>query len=246
MASKGAVFVAGHYCSSSSIPASDIYAESGIIQISPASTASELTERKLPNVFRVCGRNDDQGVVAAAYAAERFKGKRIAIIDDKSTFGKGVAEQFRKSLNGRGIKEVMNEAIVAGEKDYSSLVTKLKQAGADLIYFGGYHPEAGLIVRQMRAQNVKTVLMCADSMVTDEFWSMTGPAGEGTLLTFGPDPRLNPANAGLVQYFRSQRYEPEAYTLYTYAALQVWAQAVTIARSTDMTKVSAALKANTF
>jgi branched-chain amino acid transport system substrate-binding protein len=246
LASRGVVFVAGHYCSSSSIPASDVYAESGIVQITPASTATELTERKLPNVFRVCGRNDDQGVVAAAYAAERFKGKRIAIVDDKSTFGKGVADQFRKSLNARGIKEVMNDAIVAGEKDYSPLVTKLKQAGADLVYFGGYHPEAGLIVRQMRAQNVKTVLMGADSMVTDEFWSITGPAGEGTLLTFGPDPRLNPANTGLVQYFRKERYEPEAYTLYTYAAVQAWAQAVTIARSTDMTKVSAALKANMF
>src|SRR3954471_23184495 len=246
LVSRGVVFVAGHYCSSSSIPASDVYAESGIVQITPASTATELTERKLPNVFRVCGRNDDQGIVAAAYAVDHFKGKRIAIVDDKSTFGKGVADQFRKSLNARGIKEVMNEAIVAGEKDYSSLVTKLKQAGADLVYFGGYHPEAGLIVRQMRAQNVKTVLMGADSMVTDEFWSMTGPAGEGTLLTFGPDPRPNPANANLVQYFRGQRYEPEAYTLYTYAAVQAWAQAVTIARSTDMPKVSAALKANMF
>lgn len=246
LASRGVVFVAGHYCSSSSIPASDVYAESGIVQITPASTATEFTERKLPNVFRVCGRNDDQGVIAAAYAVEHFKGKRIAIIDDKSTFGKGVADQFRKSLNARGIKEVMNEAIVAGEKDYSSLVTKLKQAGADLVYFGGYHPEAGLIVRQMRAQNVKTVLMGADSMVTDEFWSITGPAGEGTLLTFGPDPRLNPANTNLVQYFRGQRYEPEAYTLYTYAAIQAWAQAVALARSTDMAKVSAALKANTF
>src|SRR3954464_5347370 len=246
LASRGVVFVAGHYCSSSSIPASDVYAESGILQITPASTATEFTERKLPNVFRVCGRNDDQGVVAAAYAAEHFKGKRIAIVDDKTTFGKGVADQFRKSLNARGIKEVLNDAIVAGEKDYSSLVTKLKQAGADLVYFGGYHPEAGLIVRQMRAQNLRTVLMGADSMVTDEFWSITGPAGEGTLLTFGPDPRLNPANANLVQYFRGQRYEPEAYTLYTYAAVQAWAQAVALARSTEMAKVSAALRANKF
>ncbi len=246
LASRGVVFVAGHYCSSSSIPASDVYAESGIVQISPASTATELTDRKLTNVFRVCGRNDDQGVVAAGFVADRFKGKRVAIVDDKSTFGKGVADQFRKSLNGRGIKEVMDDSIVAGEKDYAALVTKLKQARADLVYFGGYHPEAGLIVRQMRAQNLAAVVMGGDSMVTDEFWSITGPAGEGTLLTFGPDPRLNPANAALVQYFRGQHYEPEAYTLYTYAAMQAWAQAVTKARSTDMAKVSAALRANSF
>jgi len=140
----------------------------------------------------------------------------------------------------------LNDAITAGEKDYASLVTKLKQAGADLVYFGGYHAEAGLIVRQMRAQNVKAVLMGADSMVTDEFWSITGAAGEGTLITFGPDPRLNPKNAALVQSFRAQRYEPEAYTLYTYASIQAWAQAATKARSTDMVKVSAALRANKF
>ena len=246
LAAKGAVFVAGHYCSSSSIPASDVYAESGIVQISPASTAVELTERKLPNVFRVCGRNDAQGPLAAAYVVDHFKGKRIAIVDDKSTFGKGVADEFRRGLNAKGVKETLNDAIVAGEKDYSPLVTKLKQAQADVVYFGGYHPEAGLIVRQMRAQNVKTVLIGADSLVTDEFWAITGPAGEGTLLTFTPDPRLNPANTPLVQYFRAQRYEPEAYTLYTYAAVQAWAQAAAKARSTEMTKVSAALKANQF
>ena len=246
LAAKRAVFVAGHYCSSSSIPASDVYAESGIIQISPASTAVELTDRRLPNVFRVCGRNDAQGVVGAAYVVEHFKGKRIAIVDDKSTFGKGVADEFRRSLNAKGVKEILNDSIVAGEKDYSPLVTKLKQAQADLVYFGGYHPEAGLIVRQMRAQNVKTILMGADSMVTDEFWAITGPAGEGTLLTFTPDPRLNPANGPLVQYFRAQRYEPEAYTLYTYAAVQAWAQAATKARSTEMAKVSAALKSGQF
>src|SRR5262245_13469191 len=246
LAAKRAVFVAGHYCSSSSIPASDVYAESGIIQISPASTAVELTDRRLPNVFRVCGRNDAQGVVGAAYVVEHFKGKRIAIVDDKSTFGKGVADEFRRSLNAKGVKEILNDAIVAGEKDYSPLVTKLKQAQADLVYFGGYHPEAGLIVRQMRAQNVKTILMGADSMVTDEFWAITGPAGEGTLLTFTPDARLIPANAPLVQYFRSQRYEPEAYTLYTYAAMQAWAQAAAKAGTTNAVRVSAALKANQF
>jgi len=246
LASKGAVFVAGHYCSSSSIPASDVYAESGIVQMSPASTAVELTDRGLKNVFRVCGRNDAQGLLAAAYVADHLKGKRIAIVDDKSTFGKGVADQFRKGLNAHGVKEVLNDAITAGEKDYASLVTKLKQAGADLVYFGGYHAEAGLIVRQMRAQNVKAVLMGADSMVTDEFWSITGAAGEGTLITFGPDPRLNPKNAALVQSFRAQRYEPEAYTLYTYASIQAWAQAAAKARSTDMVKVSAALRANKF
>src|SRR5262249_52172538 len=169
--------------------------ESGIVQISPASTATELTGRKLTNVFRVCGRNDTQGPLAANYVADHFKGKRIAVVDDKSTFGKGVADEFRKALKAKGVNLVLDDSITGGEKDYSPLVTKLKQAAADLIYFGGYHPEAGLIVRQMRQQNLKAVLMGADSMVTDEFWAITGAAGEGTLLTFGPDAGLNPPDA---------------------------------------------------
>jgi len=96
------------------------------------------------------------------------------------------------------------------------------------------------------AQGVNTLMLGNDAMVTDEFWAITGPAGEGTLITFTPDPRVNPANASLVQYFRSQRYEPEAYTRYTYAAVQSWVQAAAKAGTTNAARVSAALKANQF
>jgi branched-chain amino acid transport system substrate-binding protein len=246
MAAKGAVFVAGHYCSGSSIPASDVYNESGILQISPASTQPALTERELPHVFRVCGRDDAQGKVAAEYIVKHFPGKTIAIIDDKSAYGKGLADQFRVALNALGTKEIMNEAITAGEKDYSPLVSKIKQANADILYFGGYKTEAGLIVRQMREQNMTTQMVGGDSLVTEEFWAITGDAGKGTLLTFGPDPRLRPENAALVKFYRDQNYEPEAYTLYTYASIQVWAEAAEKAGTTETAKVAAVLKSNSF
>jgi branched-chain amino acid transport system substrate-binding protein len=246
MVARGAVFVAGHYCSGSSIPASDVYAESGIVQISPASTNPQLTERGLPSVFRVCGRDDAQGPTAAAYIADNFPGKVVAVVDDKSTYGKGLADQFRVSLQQRGIMEVLNESITAGERDYTPLVTRIKQAGAEIVYFGGYKTEAGLIVRQMREQNVNAVLVGGDALVTDEYWAITGPAGEGTLMTFGPDPRLDPGNETLVKSFRDAGYEPEAYTLYTYAAVQTWADAANKAGSTEAAAVSAALKANQF
>lgn len=246
MASKGVVFVAGHYCSGTSIPASDVYNESGIVEISPASTSPDYTDRGLPNVFRVCGRDDAQGPTAAAYVAAHFAGKRIAVVDDKSTYGKGLADEFKKALNAKGVTEVLHESISAGEKDYSPLVSKLKQAQADVLYFGGYKTEGGLITRQMREQGLNTILVGGDALVTDEFWSITGPAGEGTLMTFGPDPRLDPKNADLVAAFRADKYEPEAYTLYTYAAIQAWAQAVEKAGSTDAVKVEAALKSNKF
>ena len=175
-----------------------------------------------------------------------FKGKNVAIVHDKSAYGKGLADEFQKSLNSQGIKEVLYEAITAGEKDYSPLVSKLKEVKADVVYFGGYKTEGGLIVRQIHEQGLKATLVGGDALVTEEFWAITGPSGEGTLMTFGPDPRLNPANADLVKSFRAQNYEPEAYTLYTYAAIQAWSQAAQKAGTIDGTKVAAALKANQF
>ena len=246
MASKNVPFVAGHYCSGSSIPASDVYAETGILQISPASTNPKYTERGLPNVFRVCGRDDQQGKAAADYIAAHFRGRNVAIIHDKSQYGKGLADQTRDDLHALGITEVLYEAFTAGEKDYSALVTKLKAAKVDLVFLGGYKTEGGLIVRQMRDQGMATTLMGGDALMTEEYWSITGPAGQGTLMTFSPDPRKIPANVELVKYFRAQNYEPEAYTLYTYATVQIWAQAVEKAKSTDWKKVAAVLKSQSF
>jgi branched-chain amino acid transport system substrate-binding protein len=246
LASKKVAFVAGHFCSGSSIPASEVYQENGILQISPASTNPKFTERGLPNVFRTCGRDDNQGKIAAQYVAQKLKGKVVAVIHDKSAYGKGLADEFKASLNGQGVKEAFFEAITPGEKDYSALVTKAKQAKVDVLFLGGYKTEGGLIVRQMRDQGLKTTLMGADALVTEEYWAITGAAGEGTLMTFSPDPRLLPQNADLVKHFRAQNYEPEAYTLYTYATIQAWASAVETAKTTDWKKVAAALRAGKF
>jgi branched-chain amino acid transport system substrate-binding protein len=143
-------------------------------------------------------------------------------------------------MNGLGKTEVLYEAITAGEKDYTALVSKLKQANVELVYFGGYHTEAGLIVRQMRAQGLKAALMGGDALVTQEYWQITGEDGAGTLMTFSPDPRKNPAAADLVKKFRAAGVEPEGYVLYTYAAFQAWKQAVEKAKTVktdDVVKV---------
>jgi len=244
LVSRGVSVVIGHWCSATSIAASDVYAENNIVEITPGSTNPKLTERGLVNVFRLCGRDDSQGPTAAAYVAAHFPKAKIAIVNDKSSYGKGLSDEFGRALNAKGIKEVMNEAITAGEKDYSALVSKLKGAQVEYLYFGGYKTEAGLIARQMRDQGLKTVIIGGDSLVTEEYWAITGPAGEGTLMTFGPDPRLDHANDALVAQFRAEKYEPEAYTLYSYGAVQAWADAVTEAKTTDATKVEAALRAN--
>ncbi|MEC9345982.1 MAG: branched-chain amino acid ABC transporter substrate-binding protein [Pseudomonadota bacterium] len=234
MAGKGVVFMAGHFCSGSSIPASKVYEEEGILQISPASTNPKLTDEGGPNVFRVCGRDDQQGLVAGQYLAKAYKDKKVAVIHDKTAYGKGLADETKKAMNEAGKMEDLYEAYTAGEKDYTALVSKLKQNGIDIVYVGGYHTEAGLIVRQMREQGMNTKLASGDALVTDEYWSITGPAGEGTLMTFSPDPRKNPTAAPLVEKFRAKGIEPEGYVLYTYAAVQVFAKAAEAAKSTKL------------
>jgi branched-chain amino acid transport system substrate-binding protein len=246
MVNKGVVFMAGHFCSGSSIPASQVYNEEGILQISPASTNPALTEEGRANVFRTCGRDDQQGEVAGAFLASKFGSKKIAIVHDKTAYGKGLADETLKNLNKAGVTEALYEAYTAGEKDYTALVSKLKQSGIDVLYVGGYHTEAGLIVRQMRDQGMKTLLVSGDALVTDEYWSITGDAGEGTLMTFSPDPRKNPVAAPVVKVFRDKGIEPEGYVLYTYGAIQAWAQAVEKAGSTDLKPVIASLHSNQF
>jgi len=247
MAGKGVVFMAGHFCSGSSIPASSVYSEEGIIQISPASTNPTFTdERPGPGTYRVCGRDDQQGEVAGKFLADKFKDTKVAIVHDKTAYGKGLADQTMKFMEEAGKKADMYEAYTAGEKDYTALVSKLKAEGIGVLYVGGYHTEAGLMVRQMRDQGMNTVLVSGDALVTDEYWSITGDAGEGTLMTFSPDPRKNPDAGPLVEKFRAKGIEPEGYVLYTYAAIQAWAAAVEAAGKTDYEDAVKALNDGTF
>jgi branched-chain amino acid transport system substrate-binding protein len=247
MTGNNVALVAGHYCSGSSIPASKVYAESNMVQISPASTNPAFTDNRAgPNIYRVCGRDDQQGGVAGKYIASHFSDKNVAFVHDKTAYGKGLADETKKAMNEAGKQETMYEAITAGEKDYSALVSKLKQANIDLVYFGGYHTEAGLIIRQMRDQGMDTILMGGDALMTQEFWSITGPAGEGTLMTFSPDPRKNPAAAEVVKRFRDKGIEPEGYVLYTYAAVQTWKQAAEKAKSSESADVVKAMNDTEF
>jgi branched-chain amino acid transport system substrate-binding protein len=246
LVNDGAVFVAGHFCSGASSPASNIYSEEGIVMISPASTVPALTDRKLDGIFRLCGRDDQQGVIGAQYLLKTFANKNIAIIHDKTAYGKGLADVAKASLHKNGVQEVLYEAITVGERDFSALVTKMKQAKVDVIFYGGYYTEAGLIVRQAHDQGLKAPLMAGDSLITKEFWTITGAAGNGTLMTFSPDPRLEPTAQPIVEEFRKTGYEPEGYALFNYAAVMIYADAVKKANSTKLPDVLKALHSNPF
>jgi branched-chain amino acid transport system substrate-binding protein len=241
-AAEGIKWVVGHFNSGVSIPSSEVYQEAGIIQITPASTNPRFTERGMWNTFRTCGRDDQQGEVAGTYLAKNFKGKKVAVVHDKTPYGKGLADETQKTMNKQGLKEVMYEGVNTGEKDYSALVSKLKQANVDVVYFGGLHTEAGLIIRQMRDQGLNAPMMSGDGIVSSEFVSIAGPGAEGTLMTFSPDPRKNPNAQEVVKKFRAKGFEPEAYTLYSYAAVEIYKQAAEAAKSTDPKKMADYMK----
>lgn len=240
--------VVGHFCSSSTIPASEVYADAGIIVITPGSTNPVVTERGLKTMFRMCGRDDQQGIVAGDYIVDVLKGKRVAVINDKDTYGKGLADATSKQLTARGVKPVIEEGLTRGEKDFSALVTKIRSEKADVVYFGGLHPEAGPLVRQLREQGLKDVkFMSDDGIVTDELVTTAGGAQyvDGVYMTFGADPRMLPDSKAVVEKFRSSGYEPEGYTLYAYASVQTLAAAFNGAKSNKGEAASEWLKANT-
>ncbi|MBT8764549.1 branched-chain amino acid ABC transporter substrate-binding protein [Pseudomonas boanensis] len=238
--------VIGHFCSSSTIPATEVYEEAGILSMTPGSTAPKLTERGLSGVFRMCGRDDQQGVVAGNYLIDDLKAKKIAIIHDKDTYGQGVADATRAQLHARGVQEVIYEGLTRGEKDFNSLVTKISAAGADVVYFGGLHSEAGPLVRQMREQGLTAKFVSDDGIVTDELVTTAGGKQytEGVLMTFVTDPRNQPEGKDVVERFRAHGYEPEGFTLFSYASLQAIAAAFQATGGTDSAKAGEWLKNN--
>jgi branched-chain amino acid transport system substrate-binding protein len=238
--------VVGHFCSSSTIPASEAYAEADMLMITPASTNPKITERNMPNVLRTCGRDDQQGFVAGNYIVDVLKAKRIVLIHDKDTYGQGVANATQAQLNKRGTKEIMYEGLTRGEKDYNALVTKIKSANADLIYFAGLSSEAGTLLRQVREQGLTTQFMVTDGAVEDTFAVAAGGKAvlKGVLVTFGEDPRLIPDGKAVVEKIRKGGFEPAGFTLYTYAGVQVAAAALKGANASSGTAMAKWIKAN--
>jgi branched-chain amino acid transport system substrate-binding protein len=246
---KGVAFVAGHFCSGSSIPASEVYAEEGILQMTPASTNPEFTEgpakKGVKTVFRTCGRDDAQGVFAGPWLAKTYAGKKVAILDDKSAYGQGLANETEKNATAAGLELAMRDTYTAKEKDFSALISKMKDAGIEAVYIGGYHNDVALMVRQAREQGFNADFISADALNTAEFWSISGPAGEGVRYSDAASAvNLDSAKA-VVEKFRAQNYEPEGYTLNSYAAIEAWAKAASIAKSIEGEKVAEALRGNT-
>ncbi len=204
---EGVKFVVGHFNSGVSEPASDVYAENGILMITPGSTNPKITDRGLWNVFRTCGRDDQQGKVAGEYIATHFKDKKVAFAHDKTTYGKGLADETKKAMNALGVTEVLYEGINSGERDFSALVSKIKASGADLVYWGGVHTEGGSILRQMRAAGVNAVMMSGDGIASNEFAALGGPGDRGHAHDVRARSAEAPRSAGSAQEVRSAQLQ---------------------------------------
>ncbi|MDC3237264.1 branched-chain amino acid ABC transporter substrate-binding protein [bacterium] len=247
MVSEGVVFVVGHVCSDASLAVSNIYEEAGIIMISSASTNPKVTDEGGSNVFRVIGRDDQQGTIAGNYLADNHSKENIAIMHDSTTYSLGLAEFTKRQLNKRSVTEVMFDSYKPDQKDYKSIVDKLFNNKIDVLYTGGMEDDIGIILRQAKKALPNLRLISADGLVSPDFLRYAGEAGEGAYFTFGPDMRLKPEARRIAAAIREEdAFEPDGYTLYSYGAVQAWAQAVQQAGSFKPDVVINALKSGTF
>lgn len=243
----GIKFVVGHLCSSSTQPASDIYEDEGVLMITAASTSPEITNRGYQLIFRTIGLDSLQGPTAGDFIAEHLKPKNVAVIHDKQQYGEGIATAVKKTLEDKGIKVGLFEGINAGDKDFSALIAKLKQAKVDFVYYGGYHPELGLILRQAAEKGLNVRFMGPEGVGNKELSAIAGPASEGLLVTLPKSFDQDPRNQKLVEAFKAKKEDPSGpFVFPAYAAVQLIAEGIEKAGSEDTAKVAQALRSNTF
>jgi branched-chain amino acid transport system substrate-binding protein len=244
LVSKKVDIVMGHICSGATKAALGIYNDARIIVISPSATNPELTQSgQYPNFFRTIASDDTQAKLEVDFAMNRLKVKTIAVLHDKGDYGKGLAEYARKfAAATKNVKVVLYEGITPGAVDYSAIVQKIKQSGAEAVIYGGYHPEAASIVSQMRKKGMKTIFISDDGVKDITFIKVAGKNAEGVYATGPKDTSKNPlAIAANEAHKKTYGSEPGAFYLNAYAATQAILNAIQKAKSTDYTKVSNAL-----
>lgn len=230
---EGIKFVVGPVTTGVAMPVSDALAENGVIMVTPTATGPDLTSRGLDNVFRTCGRDDQQADVMAEYVLANMKDKKVAVIHDKGAYGKGLADAFKAAINKGGMTEVHYDSVSPGDKDYSALVTKLKAADANLVYIGGYHAEGGLLSRQLKDAGVDVVMLGGEGLSNTEYWAISGDAAQNTVFTNASDAMKNEDSKAAVAALSAKNIPAEAFTMNAYAAVEVLADGIAKAGSAD-------------
>ncbi|HWJ74103.1 MAG TPA: branched-chain amino acid ABC transporter substrate-binding protein [Kaistia sp.] len=223
---RGDAFVVGHVCAAEGDAAAAVYADKGILAISPAITANDFTDhRPAPSILRLAARDDAQGATAGAFLAKAYGKKRIAVVNDGSPYGKTLAEAVVAGLNTAGIKEARSDSFEPGAKDYAGLVDVMIDDDIGVLYVAGYDGDAALIASALKARGSDIVLMGGDALATSEFGNAAGPAANGTLMTFFTDWRSHKPAEAVAAAFRADDVEPRGFVLPAYAAVQLFAAA---------------------
>ena len=239
----GVVAVAGGYCSSAAIPASAVYHDAGVAFVADASSNPKLTDQGFENVFRVIGRDDQQGPYAAGFMMNTLKAKKIAIIHDNTLYAKGLADATKAALEGKpGVQVVFFDAVTPGEKDFSAVLTKVKSLSPDVTYYTGYYPEGGLIAKQFKDLGVPGKFMAGDANNDPTFISEAGPASEGVYVTSTPLPQdQSSAKSFIDRYKKRWNQDPGPYSALEYDAVNVVINAIKQSGSTDRAAIIKAI-----
>lgn len=238
------ITVIGHFNSSCTKPASAVYHEAGMVQITPASTNPELSKQGFKTFFRISATDDVQGPKGAIFAVQNLKVQRIFIIDDKTTYGKGLADEFEKEAVKQGLEILGHEGITQGDKDFTPLLTKIKPLNPDLIYFGGIYPEAALLIRQSRSLDLTAVFMGGDGIATPLFVELaTKEIAEGTYATMvGGDIYKVPAAAQFIQDYEARYGRVGIWSAYGFDAANVLIETIIKAGKKDRLAVLTAIR----
>lgn len=241
----GVMHVVGHLCSSSTEPASDIYDEEGVLMITAASTSPSITEKGYQMIFRTIGLDSLQGTLAAEYILGDVKPKTVAIIHDKQQYGEGLATTVKGALEKNGVEAVMFEGVTAGDKDFSALIAKLKRNNVDFVYYGGYHPELGLILRQSREKGFDAQFMGPEGVVNSDLAKIAGAASEGVLATAPKSFDQNPVNEARVAAIKAKGEDPTGPFVFTaYAAIELMKNAIEKTGDSDPEAMAKYIRAN--
>lgn len=239
-------YVVGHVCSGATIAATGIYNSEGVLMITPSATAPAVTDDKnYDMIFRTIGRDDQQGPAAAKFIVEEIKPTKVAVLHDKQSYGQGIAAAVKADLEKAGLEISMFEGINAGDSDYSAVITKLKSSGSDFVYYGGYHPEMGLLLRQGAEQGVTAKFMGPEGVGNPDINAIGGAAVDGMLVTLPADFTQDPSNAAIVKAFTDNKRDPSgAFQLTAYSATVSIAEGIKGAGADDPVKVASWLHQN--
>jgi len=251
LVNKGAVAVIGHFNSSCTIPASRVYHDHKVPMITPAATNPKVTLQGFNNIFRVCGTDDQQGKVEAEFVVNVLKKKRIAILHDKTTYGQGLADYFKDNLKGKA-EVVAYEAITQGDKDFTPVLTKVREKKPEVVMFGGIYTEGGLLAKQMKQLGMNAIFISGDGVIDQEFIHIGGVSTEGAFLSFGP---LGPSGemaapmtavTDFIRNYRARFGDVGPYSIYSYDAANIILKAISVSSSTDGEILSKTIQSMTF